>query len=114
MEYKRYKATIVSNASGKVTFTIDPTKSLRVLSCYVTIGALTSNYVRNVSIEREDGTILGEQKALYKTSEACSVVFPDSFIVPYYDPTLIFDTRTAAVSKAITIDCIYEEVAFDG
>lgn len=107
---KRYKVTITSNASGTITFKIDPTKSLELLVCSVTLPAQLSNVERNVSIERTEGTILAEQKNQYLTSQASCITFPNKIIVPYFDPSLVIDTRTVAVSDDITFDCIYREV----
>jgi len=110
MSYQRFKVTKTGDASGKIQVTINPTKDLKVISAYVTIGATTLNYARNVNLERSDGTILGQEWNEYTTSETSNLVFPTSFIIPHFDPILVVNTATIAVNVDITIDLIYEEV----
>lgn len=107
---QRFKVTASTDSSGNFEFFIDKTKDIKVITTYVVLAAHTSNILRDVSIERTDGTILGEQKAHYKTSESCSLIFPDSFVVPHFDPLLVLDTRTVLNTKAVTVDIIYEVV----
>lgn len=77
----------------------------------MTLPAYSSNVVRDVSIERQDGTLLGEERNQYLTSQVSSLIFPDSFIVPHFDPVIVVDSRTVvAAGGLITIDMIYEEV----
>lgn len=108
--YRRFKVTKISDAAGEIELFIDKTKSVRVIVSYVTLAALTSNLVRDVSIKRKDDTILGTEKAAYCTSQTIGLVYPTPYVIPLYDPVFKVDTATACVSKAITFDCIYEEI----
>jgi len=110
LKYGRYKVTKTADGAGKIEVFINKTMDIRVVTSYVTLPAYTSNVVRDVSLERTDGTILGEEKAAYKTSEACSLVFSDSFMLPHFDPLLVVDTRTVSANSDITLEIIYEEV----
>lgn len=113
--YQRFKVTKTPDASGEIEVFIDKTRDVRVICSYVTLPAYTSNVVRNVVLRRPDGTILGTEKAVYKTSEGLGLVFPDSFVLPITDPKIVVDTSTVIVAAVgdITVDCIYEEVEFE-
>lgn len=107
---RRFKVTKTSDASGIAEVFIDKTKDVEVRQLFVTLPANTTNEVRDVYLKRPDGTVLGIEKASYLQSQSIGIVFPNSFILPNYDPSFQIDTRTTSVSKAITIDAFYVEV----
>lgn len=107
---RRYKVTKISDGSGKIEVTINPTQDLEVKQVFVTLPDRITNAIRDVYLTRKDGTVLGIEKAEYCTSQPIGIIFPNPFIVPSYDPQLIVHTRTMSVSDEITIDVFYDEV----
>lgn len=111
--FQRFKVTKLPDASGNLEVFIEKGKDIRVLKTYLTLPLYTSNVVRDVSLERLDGTVLDTEKATYRTSEAIGLVFTEEYILPAVEPILKIDTHTvivAAAGRTITIECVYEEL----
>lgn len=108
--YERFKVTKVSDSSGKITLDVDRSRDLLIQNVYVTVQASASNKLRNITLERPDGSVLGLETVQHLTSQATGVSFDEPFILPKIDPLLVVNTATVLVSKKITFDCYYEAV----
>lgn len=110
LKYRRYKVTkLYSDLANEGVF-IDKTKDIEVVQTFVTFPATTQNYELNVNLERQDGTILGREYAIFLTSDAIGVNFSDGFILPSYDPIVRVTTPVAFAAYLVTIDMFYKEV----
>ena len=112
---QRFKVTKHPDSSGEIEVEIDAAYDIEVKTIYVTLPAYTSNIVRDVRIRRPDGSILGVQKAVYKTSEPCGLIFKGPFLFTIYDQKVVVDTATVIVTAIgdITFDCVYTRVEYE-
>jgi len=110
---RRFKVTKTPSAAGEIEVAIQEGMDIRVIKTYVTLPRLlTYTLARDVRIRKPDGTVLGIEKAHYKTSEAIGLVFENEFMLPKISPKIVVDTATVvqAATGDITIECVYEEI----
>lgn len=108
---KRFKVTKLPNAAGDLEVFIDKSNNILVHKTCLTLPLYSSNVVRDVTLERPDGTVLATQKAVYLTSASIGLVFPDDYLLPKIEPILTVSTHSvhvAGAGRSITVEAVYE------